>query len=440
MSKVKTSLGMRLAIIGFLTFVLLIPSFMVMGLISDRQSTRSQAISEVSSKWGQSQQITGPLISIPYKEYLKDQNDKVVTVIKYAHFLPDELSVDSEVEPEVRYRGIYEVVLYHSSIKVNAAFSFPDFESLNIPEDDLLLEDAFISLGISDMSGINDLIYFNWNSSKLEASPGIKTNDVLGSGISSPIPLSKNENSYRFAATIDLNGSETLSFSPIGKETKAKVSANWGDPSFTGNFLPDSREINEAEGTFSAEWKILHLNRNFPQRWVGSGYNINYTNFGVNFFQPVDQYQQTMRTAKYAIMFIAMTFLAFFLIELLNKKVLHPIQYLLIGFALLVFYTLLLSFSEHMTFQNAYWLSSLGIIGLITAYTRSVLGDKLQTIVIAGVLLLLYGYLYIVLQLEDFALLMGSLMLFIVLSVVMYLTRKIDWFNIMKADTGQFKK
>lgn len=432
MARTKNSLGMRLFIIGFLTFVLFIASLLVMGLVSDRQSTRSAAITEVSSKWGQNQQITGPLISIPFKEYIKDQNDKIITIIKYAHFLPDELKVTSDVAPEVRYRGIYEVVLYHSEITVSAIFSYPDNKLLNIPDEDILMEEAFLSLGISDMTGINDLIYFDWNGTRIEANPGIRSNDVLGAGISAPIQLNPEENGYTFSTTVDLNGSEMLTFSPVGKETGATVFSNWKDPSFTGSFLPDNHNISDS--SFTANWKILHLNRNYPQQWIGSQ-NITYTNFGVNFFQPVDQYQQTFRTVKYAIMFISMTFLAFFLIELLNKKVMHPIQYLLIGFALLVFYTLLLAFSEHLTFQSAYLLSSAGIIGLITAYTKSVLGSNLQTGVIAGILVLLYGYLYIVLQLEDYALLMGSLLLFVVLAVVMYLTRKIDWFNVMKSDS-----
>ncbi|MEL6820225.1 MAG: cell envelope integrity protein CreD, partial [Calditrichota bacterium] len=328
MARTKNSLGMRLFIIGFLTFVLFIASLMVMGLVSDRQSTRSAAITEVSSKWGQNQQITGPLISIPFKEYFKDQNDKIITTIKYAHFLPNELKVTSEVEPEVRYRGIYEVVLYHSDIEVSASFSFPDNKLLNIPDEDILMDEAFLSLGISDMAGINDLIFFEWDGTRLEANPGIRSNDVLGTGISAPIQLNPQEDGFSFKTKIDLNGSQTLTFSPVGKETGATVFSNWQDPSFTGSFLPDTRDISDS--SFTANWKVLHLNRNYPQRWIGSK-NITYTNFGVNFFQPVDQYQQTFRTVKYAIMFISMTFLAFFLIELLNKKVMHPIQYLLIG-------------------------------------------------------------------------------------------------------------
>jgi inner membrane protein len=219
-------------------------------------------------------------------------------------------------------------------------------------------------------------------------------------------------------------------FVPVGIETEVECSSEWNNPSFTGNFLPDSREV--SENGFKANWKILHLNRNFPQKWTGTDFNIYSSVFGVEFLIPVDDYQKTMRTAKYAIMFITFTFLSFFLIELLNKKAIHPIQYLLIGFSLLVFYTLLLSLTEHMMFNLAYIIAGLANIILISAYTKSVLKSTQQTFIILGILLLLYGYLFVVLQLQDYALLMGSIGLFIVLATLMYLTRKIDWFSVLK--------
>ena len=211
-----------------------------------------------------------------------------------------------------------------------------------------------------------------------------------------------------------------------------KISSSWKDPSFIGTFIPDEHEI--TDDGFTAKWKILHLNRNYPQQWMGGQYKINASTFGVDLLLPVDEYQKTMRTTKYAIMFISLTFLSFFMIELLNKKVLHPIQYLLIGFALLLFYTLLLSLTEHILFKYAYILAAIANVGLITAYTRGVLKHYLQTVLIFAILTILYGYLYVVLQLQDFALLMGSIGLFVILAVVMYLTRKIDWFMILKGD------
>ncbi len=293
--------------------------------------------------------------------------------------------------------------------------------------EDFVWSDAFISLGISDMKGLNDLITFEVNGQKIQVHPGIETDDILSSGVSIPLDTVSSNEEMDFSFDLNLNGSESLLFAPMGKETTVHLNSTWPDPSFVGNFLPAHHETSQ-QG-FEADWKILHLNRNFPQKWTGSNNQITAATFGVKLLVPVDEYQKNMRTAKYAFMFIGLTFLSFFMIELLNKKLIHPIQYLLIGFSLLVFYTLLLSFSEQMAFRYAYLISSVATIGLITSYTKGVLKDKLQTGIIFLILVLLYAYLYIVLQLQDLALMIGSIGLFSILSLVMYLTRKIDWFS-----------
>ncbi|MFQ5637375.1 MAG: cell envelope integrity protein CreD [bacterium] len=434
---IKTSVGMRLIIIAALTLVLLIPAVMIQTLIHERQQRRDSAIQEVSDKWGNTQTLSGPILSVPFKVHSKTDKGELITTVKYAHFLPEDLNISGSIRPEIRYRGIYEVVLYNATLKLAGSFSFPDFRDLNIPGKDILWKDSFAAIGITDMKGIKDFITVRWNSHELPAHPGIESNDVLASGIRVKTPLSPEIGKFEFSADINLNGSTGLMFTPIGKETKIEVSSDWANPSFTGYFLPESREVT-ADG-FTAKWKVLHLNRNYPQAWLGSKHQIEASAFGVKLLLAVDEYQKTMRTAKYAVMFISLTFLSFFMIELLNRKVLHPIQYLLIGFALLVFYTLLLSFSEHIVFKYAYLIASAGILSLITAYTKSVLSSTLQTAIIGGILILLYGYLYIVLQLQDYALLMGSLGLFVVLATIMYLTRRIDWFSVMKHGGGAEK-
>jgi inner membrane protein len=194
-----------------------------------------------------------------------------------------------------------------------------------------------------------------------------------------------------------------------------------------------SRNIDDAG--FTAQWKILHLNRSYPQIWIGNEYNINNSEFGVRLLMPVDEYQKTTRTAKYAIMFIALTFLSFFMIEMLARRIMHPIHYILIGFALLVFYTLLLSLSEYLSFNSAYLISSLSIILLITGYTKSILKSYAYTSLILIILLVLYSYFYIILQMQDYALMMGSVALFTILGIVMYVTRKTDWFVVLQTKT-----
>ncbi len=434
MIKLKHSIGARLFIVAFLTLILLIPSFLIQFLISEREERSESVADEISQKWGQEQTITGPVISIPYK-YHFEMNDKVEQIIRYAHFLPDNLDIKGSIASEVRYRGIYKAIVYQSNLTISGSFSSPNLNSLSIPPEDFMTDDAFVSVGISDMTGIKEFININWNSRNYIANPGIETDDVIESGISFSPNLEAGNQKYDFTFDLILNGSSDLLFSPVGKQTNIQLSSNWPTPSFTGDFLPNAREVHSSG--FSSEWEVLHLNRNFPQQWLGPNQRVSESAFGVGLLLPVDEYQKTMRTAKYSIMFISLTFLTFFMFELLSKKVIHPVQYLLIGFAILIFYTLLLSVSEYLLFQSAYLLASAAIIILITIYSYSILSDKFKTGIIFGVLVILYGYLYILMQLQDYALLMGSIGLFIVLAAVMYLTRRIDWFEIMGNQSGE---
>ena len=428
MNNLKNSLGLRLLIIGGLSIILLIPSFMIQEIISERESRRDSVIGEISEKWGQEQTIVGPVLTIPYRFYLAGRDDPD-PIKRYAHFLPEKLNVNGSIAPELRYRGIYEAVLYNSRLSVSGNFSPLTPGSLGIPLQDYMFDEAFVSVGISDMTGIKESIEVIWNEELYMAEPGIETTDVVSSGVTIS-PGIEAEQAYSFAFELVLNGSTGLLFSPVGEETSVQLESDWTNPSFAGSFLPAVREVND-DG-FQSEWKVLHLNRNFPQQWNGANKEVGSTTFGVDLLLPVDEYQKTMRTAKYAIMFIALTFLTFFMIELLSGSVIHPVQYLLTGFALLIFYTLLLSISEYIAFGLAYLIAAAAIISLITVYSFSVLPDKRKTGIVFGVLTLLYGYLYILLQLQDYALLMGSIGLFTVLASVMYLTRQIDWFEIME--------
>jgi inner membrane protein len=431
----KYSIGIRLFLIALLSIVLLIPLFMIQSLIGEREFRRNEAVHEVSSKWGKAQTIAGPILTVPFKTRAVDAKGNATTVIYYAHFLPDDLSISGEIQPEVRYRGIYKAVLYNAKLSFSGTFLASNIKDFSIPEAEMVWDNAFIAIGITDMKGIKDTIRIKWNERDLPFNPGIASHDVQLSGISARAAFDTKIDKYSFSMNINFNGSEELAFIPIGKETRTKISAAWGNPSFVGEFLPEAREIQE-DG-FSAEWKVLHLNRNYPQRWTGNSYKIEPSAFGVRFILPVDEYQKINRTAKYAVMFISLTFLSFFMIEVLNKKVMHPIQYLLIGFALLLFYTLLLSVSEHVGFQPSYVIASVAMTALIAGYTKAVLSNKLLATVIAGILVTLYGYLYVILQLQDYALLMGSVGLFVILALVMYLTRRIDWSAIWKSSAEQ---
>lgn len=449
----RASITLKLISIAILILLLLIPSSMLTSLIYERERYRDEAISEVSGKWGDSQTIGGPVLTIPYEVTMEDAKGKFSTVTEYAHFMPEDLQVSGNLQPEVRYRGIYEVVLYNVKLQINGYFNFPKYEELKIPRNKLHLEDAFISIGIPDMRGIKEKVAFKWNDSTYYFNPGIVTSDVFASGISLPLVLEEKEK-FSFHFNLNINGSKDLNFLPIGKETNVILSSSWGNPSFIGAFLPDNRQVNP-DG-FKAAWKVLHLNRNFSQQWKGaseylkvnkSSYNEfdeynEYTTvttgnrnmesaaFGVKLLLPIDEYQKTMRSAKYNIMFIFITFLAFFFVEVLNKKRIHAIQYLLVGFAITLFYILLLSLSEHVGFNKAYLISCLCILLLITFYSSAILKSRKLTLLMSGILVVLYGFFYSLLQLQDYALLLGSMGLLLILATVMYLSKDIDWYNI----------
>jgi inner membrane protein len=430
---ISNSVTIKLASIGFLILILLIPSSMIQSIIYEREMTRNNTMTEISDKWGNEQTVTGPVLNIPYKRFYYDANGKINEIKDHIHVLPDELNVSGKLTPEKRYRGIYEVVVYNTQLDFSGSFPVPNASVWNINESDIFWKDAFISIGIPDMRGIKDNIYFAWNDKKSASNPGIDSKDISASGVSIPVTIIPNDSTlaaYKFSFAMNLNGSKNLNFIPLGKETNVKINSNWSNPSFSGAFLPEKRDITESG--FSAEWKILHLNRNYPQHWTGSSFNINDSAFGVSLLLPVDQYQKSTRSAKYAVMFISLTFLIFFFVEILNGKRIHPFQYILVGLALCLFYTLLVSLSEHINFNYAYLISCIGIIGMITLYSYTIFKNNLLTVIMSLVLAILYGFMFITIQMQDYALLIGSIGLFIVLGAVMYLSRNVDWYKISK--------
>ncbi len=412
--------------IALLVLLLLIPKFMIQDLIHEREYRHEDAIREMSSKWGAEQTLEGPIITVPYKVYFRDTSGKLIENIQYAHFLPEVLNINGDLFPELRYRGIYEAVVYKSDLKVSGKFPKLDFEALNIPEKNVMYSDAFLAFGISDLKGIEEQIDLAWNNKKYSFNPGIETNDVLSIGISTLINLKGDK--YNFSFDLNLNGSELIYFAPVGKVTNVHLASNWSNPSFDGSFLPDERKVNK-DG-FEADWKILHLNREYPQSWKGYRYKLNQSSFGVNLLQPVDTYRKSTRAIKYAIMFIALTFLVYFFIEVLNKIMVHPIQYILVGLALCLFYLLLISLSEHIGFNRAYLIASIANIALISFYSKAFLKNNPLTGLLSGILIILYAFIYVLMQLQDYSLLIGSIGLFLVLAVVMYFSRKIDWYGI----------
>jgi inner membrane protein len=229
--------------------------------------------------------------------------------------------------------------------------------------------------------------------------------------------------------SLDLQGSENISFVPIGSTTNVTLSSGWTSPSFNGSFLPKQRDITDAG--FTSNWQVLELNRSFPQYWIDESYDsqIAESAFGTNLLLPLDDYQKSMRSAKYAIMTIGLTFLIFFMIEILNKRKIHPFQYILVGLSLSIFYVLLVSLSEHVSFNLSYLISTLAVVGMITAYSLSIFQKRSQTVLLSTVMTGLYGFMFVTLQLADYALLLGSIGLLVIIGLTMYFTRNINWYG-----------
>lgn len=424
----RNSVSLKIIIIALLTLVLLIPKSMISGLISERALRKAEVINELSDKWGGNQLVSGPVITVPYKKIHEDRDGKLRYSLEVMNFLPDRLAIKGKINPEIRYRSIYRAVMYNSALELEGEFPVPDFAGTGIDPQNIIWSGAAVSLGISDMKGIKDSISARIKNSEIVLNPGVESLDVLNSGVSSKINIDGNEKTIPFSFKISLNGSQSLDFMPIGKTTSVSLESSWPSPSFTGAFLPEKRTITDKG--FSAAWKVLHLNRNYPQKWSGKIYKIDDSAFGLNLIITADVYQKSERTVKYSLMFVVMTFSVFFFAEILMARRVHPVQYLMIGFGLTMFYILLTALAEHIGFEVSYLVSAMAIIFLITGYSKAIMGGRAFALSVFSALAVLYSYLYVVLQLEDYALIMGSLGLFAVLGVSMYLTRNIDWYSL----------
>lgn len=434
-TKIQKSITVRIFTIGFLILLLLIPVSMIQDLIRERQYRQQEAFRDVSSLWAHEQTITGPVLTVPYKVFTRVQNTQskqfeMIESLGYAHFFPEELRVQGNVMPQERYRGIYKVIVYNSHLQLSGTFIQPNFKDIDIPLEHVLWEKAYVSIGISDLRGIQEQIVMNWQGDAFYFDPGVQNRDIISRGVSVDVPILtyfEQGLAMNFSVELHCNGSSRLAFTPLGKTTEVELRALWGTPKFDGAFLPETRIV--SQDSVYAKWKVLHLNRAYPQQLTSAHSAIKESEFGVTLKVPVDSYQKSMRTAKYASLFITLTFLIFFFIQILQSVQIHPIQYIIVGLALCVFYTLLIALSEHISFGLSYLIASVGIVGLIAMYAYFMFNSQKIIILFVLLLSLLYGFIFTIIQSEDYALLMGSIGLFIVLGVVMFLSRKINWYN-----------
>ena len=445
----KESITYKGIAIIILIVILLIPGVMIQNLIDERQERSHETVQKINDKWSSTQTLCAPLLLVPYTITKLDKDKKTYYEERTLHITPKDLKISVTLTPEERYYGIYKAILYKSDIHFEGKFS--ELFNLKIDNSELHFDKAIIAIGITDLRGVTQNPIFNINNKTLETTVGtinlfsvsenakydsksrhFSSEDVSGKTLTVNLKNINLMDSLRFDCRMQLNGSGSISFIPIGQHTAVTVNGQWASPSFIGSFSPESTIEKEQ---FSAVWSVLSFNREIPGMWSDNDItDLGSNSFGVNLIQTVDHYQQNMRSAKYALMFISLTFIVFFFVEIFTKKSIHFFQYALVGIALILFYSLLLSLSEQVGFGLAYLIAGIATILMITVYFYSLIKQKFATFILAGIMIILYAFLYIILQIEDFALLFGSIFLFVILGVIMFVSNKIKF---GKADTDR---
>jgi inner membrane protein len=427
----STSAGAKAFIIGVIVVLLLIPLTMLRGLISERSGLREQAYGKVAQGWGGDVTVGGPMLRIPTERLVTDGKETHI-VRRDIYLLPSQLDVQSDIrmEPEPRYVGVYSVPVYMTAVHVTGQFDFASLQLLlNEPGVTYKWEEARLRLPLSDVRSLRKVERARLGQTDLKLGPAARG---LYVGIEAPVmgDVFNQRSTVAFDLKLVLAGTRTFSVLPLGSTTSVSVRSDWPHPEFQGAFLPASRKIS-AEG-FDAQWQVLELNRSYRQAWTEGEVDeaaLLSSSFGVGLYQPVDTYQRAERAVKYAVLFIALTFLTFFTWEKVSRNRIHPLQYLLVGVALSVFYLLLIALSEHIDFMIAYVVAALALVALVGTYLAGALRSRMRGAIAASAMSLVYGLLYALILSEDYALLLGAIILFVAVAAVMLVTRRVDWYS-----------
>ncbi|WP_395077764.1 cell envelope integrity protein CreD [Flavobacterium sp.] len=429
----------KMIMVGLLTLVLLIPLVFVQDLIQERSQRKQEVVSEVSQLWGKDVYFYGPIMKVPYKTYeeynVTNPKTNVVTIerksiIDYAYFFPEKLINKSNIKKNTSLkRGIYNNVVFSANMNFEGYFSKPNIEKLGIAETDMLWDKASIIVKTTNLKSIKSDLNIKLNNQSLEFESKSDEDTTYGTLETSIFDYKSLVNSEKinFNFNMKYNGSNSVKFIPVGKTTLVNIDSDWESPSFEGTFAANDTTKKIDKKGFHADWKILDINRSFSQQYVSKLPNLNEYTFGVKLIETVDEYQQNERASKYGFLVIGLTFLVFFLIQSVSKINIHIFQYSMIGLALIMFYTLLISITEHSSFALAYLIAGISVIAMITLYSISILQNRKFASFIGLSLTALYTFIYVIIQLENYALLVGSLGLFFILGLVMYFSRQIDW-------------
>ena len=410
----------KMIMVGLLTLFLLIPLDYVKSLINERGEIQKQVVTETSQKWGEKICFYGPILKIPYKDLSNNQE-------RMAYFFPEQLINSTEVNMEKPLkRSLYKSNVFSAKMNFKGNYNFSDLDFKDIPLENVLWEKATIIIQTTNLKSITSEVNIDLGNKKYTFKPNYNHQksdfETLETAI---IDMDQIRNSSKFNLNINYNGSKQIQIIPIGKTTSASMKSNWHSPSFNGNFLPINKKIS-SDG-FQASWRILNFNRSFDQQHYDNLPDLKKYAFAVDFITPVNEYQQNERATKYGFLVIGLTFLVFFLIQTISKINIHIFQYSMIGLALIMFYTLLISITEHSSFKTAYMISATSVIILVTLYSVSILKNVKFPIFIGVSLTALYLFIFVIIQLENYALLVGSIGLFLILSAVMYFSKNIDW-------------
>lgn len=442
----QKNLSIKLAIIAFVSVFLLIPLNMISGKISERSQFLTEAKSSVSQSWTGNQTVMSALIVIPYEvnqkvttvnKITKEKTLHISKISKQKFIIPDKINIASTIANDVRLKGIYKVPVYTTNLNISGKVLQSTLQEalkdIELETNGGAIGKPYLSTTVSDPRGINSIPALQWQGKRISFKPGSKlqkNNNGLHAYLPS-LPINTAE-PITFKFQLELRGMEAISFIPVGKEAEISATSTWPHPQFIGSFLPVSREISK-EG-YQAVWKITSFASNIADKIIkcenGSCDSLFNSHFGVTHIEAVDVYLQSERSVKYGMLFIGLSFITFFIFEVIMKLPIHPIQYTLVGFAIAIFYLLLISLSEHINFLLAYFIASICCTSLLLFYLRFVLASYKQAFAFSGFLVALYAVLYVIISAEDLALVMGAFLTFTSLAIVMYTTRNIDWYKV----------
>lgn len=430
-SSVMQSVTAKLVVIVFLTCLLVVPLGMVWALVAERAERRDDVVAEVGAIWGRQQTVGSVALSVPF-DTVSVAGGVATRTSRRAVVLPSTLTIEADLVPEVRRRSIFSVNLYRTSLRVSGTFAIPDIARLGVTPETVRWQQATFDAGVTDLRGMVSVTPLDWGGEPIALEPSAG-DGPLGPGLRAITPVRAGA-VVPFRLEMVVAGSDRLMFMPSGADTHVTLRSSWTSPGFTGSLLPLAHEI--GPDGFQAEWRSNHLARPLPQAWIDTSVDPRTIQdkaassaFGLNLVTTIDHYRQTERAVKYGVLFIALTFAVFLVWDLVERLRLHPVQYLLVGLALIVFYLLLLSLSEQLRFAAAYGTAAAATVALVAGYASRVLAAGRRGLAMAGWLGLLYGLLYVLLSLEDLALLVGSIVVFLALAAVMYFTRGVDWYG-----------